>query len=327
MLLKHIRVLYRNSANGGTLFCPISSQDPDTLFIPIGDDNICMRFVLRLKNPYFLNFTDVSIQNIKNQAYYFDNLTDLEADSTLYLGDSIIGSPLTNTVTVIHGHSYTFEFDSAVASATIQLTDVFGNSQSIDFSNDVPVDSYSLDLQGFDNVTTGRYVLSDEHGNTHHIYFAPELVGGSIFGLIDIYTRTEAFSPTDTNEVPTNYRFINDDDELILSKENRVFAISFDNRPVYWRYIIQKQYDANPIEIEDLTMDDVEGVSFSHTDEGDKRIFTSDTKIALTQTPKTVTLNADLVKLMDLPNPTQTTVLQKDDLESNDFYAEMHIMI
>ncbi|MCB0725936.1 MAG: hypothetical protein KDD00_00620 [Ignavibacteriae bacterium] len=81
------RILYRFVKNRFTAMIEVDGDEP---FVNINSDTK-LRFILKLKNPSFSNFSGIKLFGLNDRIYYFSNRSDNETGNVLYLSKSIPG--------------------------------------------------------------------------------------------------------------------------------------------------------------------------------------------------------------------------------------------
>jgi hypothetical protein len=302
-------LLFKAEADSFGVYAEIEPDSvPPTLKRAIGSENLCLRFLLEPLHGYLFNISQLDPYHLGRELFCFDNLTDDQADERLYLGDSVAGARLGAPVRLQTSRIVDYRFDTPVNSAQLNLFDRFDNqldSHAVESPDGQgPLSGYRYDLDKVSGVRSGRYRLQDDQGGELAFYYDPQQFGRQVFGVVELFNRTERLTPTQTDLVPTAYRWL-DGDQLVASE---AFTLQLESRATLWRYIVTKRYDNNSI---DLAQVSVNGpVSFDRADEAQRVIFTAQDPLPLAETQQTISLTHDGTEIRSLPNPSLTSPLE-----------------
>jgi hypothetical protein len=162
---------------------------------------------------------------------------------------------------------------------------------------------YRLDLAAIGRLAPGRYSIADDHGRTNPIYYDPGVDASRPAGIIEIFSRTEALTPDQSDRVPASYRFLSG--EQLTGFD--AYHLQLDALATTWRYVVTKKYTANPITLDQLAIDGP--ISFAKSVSGDRAVFTSDAVVRFSETPSGLKLKAGAQEVLDLPDPDERIVL------------------
>lgn len=324
-LLDQHGLLFRRSASGFTVYAQVlPGSDPPALIRDVGSDAMAFRFYLRLTNPDFSNITRLPEHDGMRSLFYFNNLREDRQDGRRYLGDSVAGLRLGEPVRRAFGAAYTYSFAAPVNDAALQLTDLFDNvklNTSVEVYDPAEtVSSFQLNPYQLSSVSPGRYALTDSHGGREDIYYDPSLFGHDVFGLLEIYNRTDALTPDDSERVPAAYRFLDGDE--ITGKG--AYTVAFEPRSTVWRYIVTKKYDTNGIALDNLGI--AGGIAFTKSPDTEQVTFTSDAQVPLAEAPPGLTLEDNGTKIRRLPHPRMNTPLKKET-PAGPYRSDMYVYI
>ncbi|MEM9685320.1 MAG: hypothetical protein AAF934_00175 [Bacteroidota bacterium] len=167
-LLKHHKFFFRETEQGFSLYC-----DNVTLpQLPSILGNQTLHFCIKLKNPGFMNFTDLVSRSGSKDIYY---LQCVQSGGT----QAIQAVPRYPPV-------FTYTFTAPQAAPTLQLTDPEG---TLRFSESFPTAglnnelSASVDLTAY---TSGRYTVSITGQSDVYLYISHEQPGDELFGIAAI---------------------------------------------------------------------------------------------------------------------------------------------
>ena len=185
-LLKSNRWLYGNTAHGFFIGCDNLAMDMFSAVLV--QKPVRLRFILRLKNPDFPNFTTLPSRSGSKDIYY---LHSQEGSQELAMETVALCPPV-----------FTYQFPvSGDDSTNLQVKDPDGTvriDKTLQSSADQQL-SVSVNLEGH---TPGlyRFMVSDQPDQ--NIYITDEAPGNGVFGLTEI-TLPEDFNP----EVSGKYQF------------------------------------------------------------------------------------------------------------------------
>ncbi len=93
LLINRYRLVYRQTVDGFLVAAPVS-RDPDSgepVFAAGLEAGFKLRFSLRLKNPHFLDFTNLPLDKLRGGIYHFSNNADNPEQNSLHLSRSLQG--------------------------------------------------------------------------------------------------------------------------------------------------------------------------------------------------------------------------------------------
>ncbi len=324
-VLQHYGVVFRQVADGFALYAQVESGDaPHRLMNSIGNDTLRLTFLLHTLNPYVLNISALPVFQPGRSAFYFNNLRDDQGDQRLHLGDSVMDARVGDSIEIVAGDVYTHQFAPAVRSADITMTDMFGtvvHTESFQYSSTSdPTSTYRIPLQNIPKMVAGRYVVTDNHSGSQAMYYDPEFGPLRPFGIVEIFNRTDRFTPANVDVVPNDYRFL-DGDELTGVAP---YIIQFDARSTRWVYNVMKQYDTNSIPLQALTI--VGDLAVTKDLQADRAVFTTNAAEALREIPRSMELHHNGAMIKKLPSPQVTTPLQ-EGASPNNYVSELFVYV
>ena len=280
----------------------VPGSEPARLSRAIDPENMVFGFELEAINPYLINISRLGHYRPGRELFYFDNLRHDQVGSELYLGDSVAGQRLGAPLALQSSTIVDYSFTNPVASAQLTLVDRFGNqldSQLVSApAGQGLLSSFRYDLADIPGVGPGRYRLQDNLGGDQQFYYDPQLFGGNVFGVIELFNRTDQLTPDSTNRVPNAYRFL-DGDQVIVTGD---FIFQLERRSTRWRYIVDKKYANNGISLAQLGV--TGPVAFSRDDTPTQAVFTAQDPLPLGEVQQVVTLAHNGSQIRNLPNPT-----------------------
>jgi hypothetical protein len=246
-LLKNYNLKFRPTAHGFAVFGDAEKIGSNETLIKGFQDEIKFTVLMKLNNPYFLNFTDIPVKTEPHTIYYFNNLTNHQAqpDSDLLLinKDEIPKISSNQSQMIMSPAIYTYTHTAADPSKTGTLTFV-DDGISIDktLDNDNDKFNFQFDLSPFN---PGRCQFSVD-AVADDFYAANEIYQESVFGIVEIFAKSA---------VPGNYQFVQSTN-IVNRKE---YVIHFTNRNTIWRYLL---YDKLTNTLDDPQIH-MTGVNFS----------------------------------------------------------------
>lgn len=319
-LLDAAGLVMRTAANGFAVYAEVQPDtDPPVLWRPLADDAIRFAFALRLARPALLRVSDLPVHTMGETLFVFDNLRDDQADGRRHMGDSVADARIGDPVHAVRQSTFVYPFAAPVTDAVLSVTDRFGGFQHVTSVREAePVATYALNLEAA-GLSPGRYRITDDHGGQQDLYFAPGLGGERLFGIIELYSRTDPLTPDASDRVPVDYRFL---DGSTLTTQGD-YTVQFAARRTTWRYVVTKRYDSNTIGLDGLA---VAGGAFTKTTSAQQALFESDTEVALSEAGQDFDLEHDGTKLIDLPSPTLQTPLQEGTADGHKT-SELYIYV
>ncbi len=260
-------LLFRKTSHGFAVNYNKSSleKDKDGKFAPLipVTDNIQLSFVLRSKNPFLVNYSDLPLDKKRNQIYCLNNLNENINGETKQLlitsGTYMSGNDrLTLKPQVFQGI-----FESINATDKVKIVDGYNNTLLEKTVNEIPFTgrsdrtvlnktvqfekntlNYRVDLRPH---PPGTFTLSINDEEKMKFYASDELNSNDVFGVIDLYKN---------DKVPLSYQYsvINKNIENSIMKKNN-YVIRIDNRQTYWKYNVVLKYRLEKIEQEEWRED------------------------------------------------------------------------
>ncbi|MDH3974157.1 MAG: hypothetical protein OEV42_07745 [Deltaproteobacteria bacterium] len=296
------------------------------------DGKVRLSFMLKSRNPYLLNYSDLPLDSKFHHIYCLHNVNDNQQSGDLLLSSATDKNHLSlDDRITLKPQLFQYGFHSENPSAQIEIIDERGDSViSENVSLVEGVLNYPVDLRGR---RPGRFTLKID-GQIELVFYAShELTGESVFGIIDIFSN---------DDVPEAYRFI--DGESVAPKK---YMVKIKRRQTYWKYCVAFKYYERDEHFK------AENLSISHPDpsvkfdsqgvfDGDDvvpvEIFISDKELAFTEEPvKGIDLklkksgqgggHGNVIELKkNLPAPSVNQIVKPDESGSN-IYSEIYIYV
>jgi len=319
--------IFRNQNDGFNIYVEVvPDSDPLTLFKSIGMTSFKLCFYMITTNNNLHTMSDLPNIRLGKEIFYFNNLHDFSnEDDELIMGDSVAEQEIANPIVNINNQVYTYKFTAPVATATLDIKNIFGDSI---YSKKIYADSdggvvneVRINLLDINKLVPGRYTISDDHGGVVEFYYDPAMVSESVFGVMEVFSDTINFTSDSSNRVPEIYQFISA--EKLLGIDS--YLISMESRATKWRYIVEKKYLTNGINLQDLKITGPE--EFTEVEESGVTFFISNESILLHENPLPLKLvGSDDKGISNLPSPSQKTQL-KFNSDSNQYESHMYIYI
>jgi hypothetical protein len=324
-LLQELGVPTRMHTDGVTAVCEV---EPDTapagMRRPFGPTSLRFAFELRAQTPALLNITEGLMGRPSRTIFCFDNLREDIDSERRHLGDRVADQRIGAPLALVTGSTFVHRLAAAATSATLTVRDrfdaVIATIEAASPDPAVPQTDYRLDLAAIPALVPGRYRITDHTGGVSSIYFDPDLARSRPLGIIEIFTRTDALTPDETDRVPAAYRFVADD--AVTSVD---YYLQFQALATTWRYIVAKKYDNNGIALGQLLIGGP--IAFTPAVSGSQAVFTSSAAVRLSAARRAVKLLREPDReIRDLPNPGLTTPIGADPMVPN-FVSDMFVSV
>ena len=321
-LLKGSGLVFRPEPSGGTIYGEIEpGSNPATLLRPLDSSSLRFQFLVRPVSSTLSNISDLPDFRPGRAIFYFNNLQDDQEDGLLYLGDSLVSARVGEPIQLVTAMTWTHDLSVPANEVTLTVTDIFGNTvATLPFSTEEAVSELRVDFAAVDGLSPGVFQISDGLGDPQHIYYGPGLFAPAALGIVEVFSSTSDFTPDESDQVPAAFRFLNSAEIVSIG----AYHIELEARSTTWRYIVVKKYESNDLSLANLQL--VSSIGFSKATEPDRAIFTSTTEVPLAQSAQTVTLENSGESVRDLPNPTETTVLQ-EGAAPGQYVSELYVYV
>lgn len=249
-ILKNYRLIFKSSKEGFRILGQVKDIDtsPHKLLIPI-DEGVKFTFTISLLNPYFVNFSQLPIENTRGKLYRFTNLQESVMAGAISLS-KIAGSPVSSAdLMTIKPKRFTTEID--IPPPTTQTRIILKDRKNISILDEkVNIDPntgkgiINTDLSSLED---GIYSLTID-GAEETFFSSDHCFTNTIFGVVEIFNGSEP---------PESCRFINTTDEITPV----TYIIPFAARSCIWKYnLVQRVHTiSDPMSI---TITNQSGLSF-----------------------------------------------------------------
>lgn len=303
-------LLFKPAPDGFGIYAEtVPDTDPPKLLRSLVAEGRPLAFLLHTLNARLVNISALPAFRPGQQLFYFNNLRFDQTGGRLHLGDSVADARVGEAITLVSGDVLTYPFSPALESAKLTIKDIFG--ETIDQrlvrtpEPGTPISEYRFELSKVAGMGAGRYAISDDHGGSKQIYYDRALSQQRPFAVIEIFDSTTLRTPDQSEQVPTEYRFVDGDELTGLAP----YHIQIEGRATTWRYNVIKKYTSNNVTLAGLTI--TGDLDFSKVVETDRAVFTSDASITLSESVRSLSLMQGEEKVRDLPNPGLKTPLQQ----------------
>jgi len=216
--LKGYGLLARKDYGGITILFPKIKNE----ILKEIEEKIKFEFVLVSENEYLLNFSNLPLEENKQQIYYLSNIDENKVyRNNLHTLNTNISN---NDRVTIKPLNFTYTIESANTSVNVKIKNYF--NEIVKSDKVYPIDNkynYHINLTSH---KSGFYELIVDGTSKLKFYASDEIIGNSFFGVIEI-TR-----------------------EDMTEKE---YTITFKKRSSVWRYYVEAKY-RNEIKKEDLKL-------------------------------------------------------------------------
>ena len=313
-VIKSLGLKFLSTPFGGKLFAKVRTvTGTDIIQNPL-PEGVKFTFLLKLKNGFFENISNVNLIKDKSSHYYFNNLiTNLAADSAPLLVANTTSKIVSDTdlLPFISG-SFSSAQSSTLATqaGALEFTDSGENVQQL-LNNANNLFNHSFDLRRF-SAGRARFLVDGVEKAAFYSIAAADV--SDTYGVVEIFYKST---------LPAGYQFQNSD--LTIASKN--YKIPFTNRQTKWRYIIKRQF--NPA-ITSVTVAKTNGSPIAFTavpgTPAGTFILASNNVLPLTEEPLTgikLTDNTNKVLIANLPNPPLNLITT----EGSDTFSDILIMI
>lgn len=334
-LLQDHGLLFRSTSSGFAVLAEVDPAENSKLKShPIGPARY--RFLLKLKKPEFLNYTDLSFYQTGEKIFYFNNL-----DTNIQQIDSDEDGSPDKTIKYIHPQKKVRDDDKITFKTKNYSYGITGNTGTktarlefldLDIKDEQQIKNEMRQVQ-FDlsNYPDGRAKLVVGGSKKETFYATGRRNMAGIFGIIEIFQNKTL------QQQNPQYCLIDSEGKL----QSPVFTLFFDNRKTYWKYLV---FDRTEPELKNPEITgkrngaDYKFNNITPADSNNPMIFKSGDKLPLREFPrdgkedvkslklKKANNNNDKKTVMNLPHP-GIKMLKKEENGDKDYYSEVFIYI
>ena len=324
-ILNQHKLIFKLSGNEISVIAQVNSDKPIINF----GNFLKLSFTLKVNEPYFYNYTNISLNNFRDTIFYFSNTVENKSQNTLYLSQTI---ETYNSEKVYHLGSLV-KYDGIIFEAIVNNVNASPENNGEEWrqiqkkiayvtSNDkISVHKYpnytailNKEIQLLDYLAPtyleyynrlqpniGLCLVKDKAKKIDKkVYIDAHVYQEKPLGIIEIMHRAD---------ISDNYALLNKKGEITTKN----FVVHFKNRATIWRYIVRGQY------AETLT-DATQKYVF---DKKSNSEFVSQTPIPLAQKPhKSLELALEnFQKVRNLPNASPLRIIP----ENNKIYSNIYL--
>jgi hypothetical protein len=203
---------------------------------PIKED-VRFSFVLKIKTPFLLNYSDLPLDLPSDHIYYLNNLIDNQQNQQLLLSSNKATEFVSSQDALkLRPQLFQYVFNTPKDHAEFEILDEW--SQVVKRERKTVVEgvlSYEMDVRG---VGPGKYTLKIDGEQKEQFYASDEIIGNEVFAVVDILHH---------GSVPQPYMFT--DPNANHDASARTYAVKIDRRKTFWKYYFVLKYrlsDLNP---------------------------------------------------------------------------------
>lgn len=322
-LFRRLGFLFRATPNGAVIYAEVRpDSDPAELRTAIGQDALQVTLLLYQQNPRLEQYTALPPHRPAATVFYTANLRSDVAESRFYLTDPSTGKRLGDAIELVTSPNLVLVIPSE-APKIMSFTNIFGKKwDPIPFQvtqHSAGSTELCLDLTRVAGLIDGRYTISDDRGNEHEIYYSRTPVGGSLLGIVELFSRTESLSLDGSDRVPAEYHFISGETVNPIT-----YWLEFKALATVWRYRVTKRFAKAPTQLDTLSI--AGNFLFTRTLQDQCAVFTSEGVIPLTEKPQQLELQRSGTTIQTLPDPVIGNSLQKG-ASTGSFVSEMNVYV
>lgn len=229
-LLTSLGLRFLPAEFGGKLLAKVTTTaGKDIIKNPI-PEGTKFTFILKLKNRFFENFTDINSEKPKTNHYYFSNLiNNISADNLPLLTGNTTSKIVSETDLlpfVSNSFSYVHSSTAAAQTSELAFTDS-GESFQQSLNNYSNVFNFSYDLK---RTSGGRAKFFVDGTEKASVYVIDAASNKDVFAVLEIFYKSS---------LPAEYQFQKSDNSI----ETKFYKIAFASLATKWRYIISKKFN------------------------------------------------------------------------------------
>lgn len=270
---------------------------------------------MKLNNPFFVNFTELSLQQEPGNIYYFSNQAANKREIFNMGEDALLLNQNAQTsssdLMKITGNAYNYILNGNDGSKTANLI-ALDSDETVASKESGPVDEHYHFNFLLTGLPAGRYRLEIDGGEVDRFYYANEFSGTKFFGVVELFSN-----------VSPDYAYFDVDNQLNIKE----YSIAFKHRATRWRY---KVINRNELDLTDPGIREAE-TPWEFTNVGEN-VFISDEPIPLKEQPvKGIALYGDKddnssILIADLPNP-GVVLINPDPGDPANVYSDVYVYL
>jgi hypothetical protein len=303
---------FRKDKDGLTVFASVEEDGKLTRSLGALDK---LTFGIYLKNPSFMNFSDLPLDQQTGQVFYFNNKTVNKTEIFSTGSDSLLlhqgNYTAVDELVRLEKEVYKFSYTNTGTEKTGQL--VYTDTGLVVREKTVEKVEGSFNFEFIlSGLKAGRYHLDIGGTAEDSFYFPGDLKTGRLFGIVEVYAT-----------VPNDNKFFNSSGDVLFKE----YTVAFNNRKTTWNYHIVNKNGAtltDPI-VRELTN------PWNFTKLSDD-LYESDAMMPLLEEPiagiefLTDKNDAGSVLVQNLPNP-GVELIKPDPSDITRIYSDIYVYI
>ncbi len=225
IIMKNYNLFFKQESNGFSLFCN-TERFKKILDIKKSPDQKLI-FLIKNKNNYLLNYTDLSFSD-NNKMYYFNNLKTLKNGSNVLIHDK---EYVNETQALrIYNKYQSIRLDNFIKST--KLVD----ARQKDLKNDLWLQEVEENqMVKLQNLSEGKYSILN--GKSSESFYVIDYMKEPMWGIMDLFL----------NDLPKeNNFFLNGEIDL------KEYIINLNARKTFWKYFILSENKTIELKLEDV---------------------------------------------------------------------------
>lgn len=208
-----------------------------------------------LKNPYFLNFTDIDLQASRDSIYYFSNFADNAHSSTLFLNRAATGSGRRGYVSEadrvsLTSSQLTVDLDPALGLREVRISLSDGITQyHFDFQRSEEDPFFESCTLGLHALPPGLYTLEVKRSNgepltdmNRRFFWGGTSMPKGCLAAMELFHA---------DSVPVDYQLSNEFQQLTQP----TYTLWWANRMTRWRYVFNRPQSVFPSQNSNLAVE------------------------------------------------------------------------
>jgi hypothetical protein len=307
-VLKRHNLVFRSKDTGFDIFSQVDLHKEGLKMKTPLKDNEKFTFLMKLKNPFFVNFSELSLEPGSGSIYFFNNRTNnIKNGQPLLVSDKTSKSVTDADILKMTGRYYRIDLADNSNKVTGEIRSLdSGQRIEAEGSGKKGLFNFNIDTKP---LPEGRAEFRLHDSIKDQFYLAHSSVKEDFFGIVEIFYE---------KGMPAAYRFMQADSAITP----RHYGIRFKSRATIWRYILNKKGKDDFPETISIGKKITPAIHFTRdVNPGpDRMVFFSDAPLKFSQKPVTgirlVNSEADgeeKVVIANLPNPSASLIKKEGD--------------